>query len=107
MYHLCAKTVCVPRSSLSSRSPSMTTCTTMGEDEDEERQAALSDLITHLEDTAALLREHLVPPKPESGIEDIISYEQTTFLLKYQIVLVLFTQVRLMEMGIWELSLTL
>ncbi|KAG8187409.1 hypothetical protein JTE90_009485 [Oedothorax gibbosus] len=84
----------VETSSLASRSsfsPSLVTCTTM--DEDEERQAAISDLITHLEDTAALLREHLRPSgERDTGVEDMDSFEQTTFLLKYQIVLVLFTQ---------------
>ncbi|GFU10086.1 uncharacterized protein NPIL_161401, partial [Nephila pilipes] len=74
-----------------SRSPSLITCTTM--EEDDERQAALQDLISHLEDTAALLRDYLLPPKTESfSSSNISSFEQTTFLLKYQIVLVLFTQ---------------
>ncbi|CAL1286032.1 unnamed protein product [Larinioides sclopetarius] len=74
-----------------SRSPSLVTCTTM-EDEDEKR-AALVDLITHLEDTAALLREYLTPIKTESfSSSNIASFEQTTFLLKYQLVLVVFTQ---------------
>ncbi|GFY52323.1 uncharacterized protein TNIN_257191 [Trichonephila inaurata madagascariensis] len=78
--------------SQSSRSPSLITCTTF--EEDDERQAALQDLISHLEDTAALLRDYLLPPKTESfSSSNISSFEQTTFLLKYQIVLVLFTQV--------------
>ncbi|GFY36523.1 uncharacterized protein TNCV_27291 [Trichonephila clavipes] len=78
--------------SQSSRSPSLITCTTF--EEDDERQAALQDLISHLEDTAALLRDYLLPPKSESfSSSNISSFEQTTFLLKYQIVLVLFTQV--------------
>ncbi|XP_035232807.1 uncharacterized protein LOC118204601 isoform X2 [Stegodyphus dumicola] len=75
--------------SRSSRSPSLITCTTM--EEDDEKQAALSDLITHLEDTAALLREYLLPPKEDFSGNEITS-EQTIFLLKYQIVLVLFIQ---------------
>ncbi|GFS50703.1 uncharacterized protein TNIN_321261 [Trichonephila inaurata madagascariensis] len=78
--------------SQSSRSPSLITCTTF--EEDDERQAALQDLISHLEDTAALLRDYLLPPKTESfSSSNISSFEQTTFLLKYQIVLVLFTQI--------------
>ncbi|GFQ88920.1 uncharacterized protein TNCT_141891 [Trichonephila clavata] len=78
--------------SQSSRSPSLITCTTF--EEDDERQAALQDLISHLEDTAALLRDYLLPPKSESfSSSNISSFEQTTFLLKYQIVLVLFTQI--------------
>lgn len=66
--------------------------TTIDEDDDE-RQAALSDLITHLEDTAALLRDYLQPPKPSYEDADFTSYEQTIFLLKYQLVLVSFIQV--------------
>ncbi|GIY24367.1 uncharacterized protein CEXT_418841 [Caerostris extrusa] len=77
--------------SQSSRSPSLTTCATI--EEDEERTAALMDLITHLEDTAALLRDYLLPPKTESfSSANIASFEQTTFLLKYQLALVVFTQ---------------
>ncbi|KAF8771992.1 hypothetical protein HNY73_019346 [Argiope bruennichi] len=74
-----------------SRSPSLVTCTTM--EEEDEKRAALVDLITHLEDTAALLREYLTPIKAESfSSSNIASFEQTTFLLKYQLVLVGFTQ---------------
>lgn len=80
-----------------SRTSSVTTCTTMtsteGDDEeDDQRQAALSDLITHLEDTAALLREYLQPIEPRREDADFTSYEQTIFLLKYQLVLVTFIQ---------------
>ncbi|XP_054714531.1 uncharacterized protein LOC129224140 [Uloborus diversus] len=78
-----------------SRSPSLVTCTTMEEEEEdsESRQAALNDLITHLEDTAALLRDYLMPSAPEpEELFSSTSFEQTVFLLKYLIVLVGFIQ---------------
>lgn len=73
----------------------MTTCNTATTfEEDDERQAALSDLITHLEDTAALLRDYLMPPNPEIEDADYTSFEQTVFLLKYLLVLISFIQVK-------------
>ncbi|XP_015908041.1 uncharacterized protein [Parasteatoda tepidariorum] len=73
-----------------SRSPSLITCATV--EEDEERQTALADLIIHLEDTSALLREYLAPTQVKSDEDDYTKNEQTFFLLKYQILLVSFTQ---------------
>ncbi|XP_042905942.2 uncharacterized protein [Parasteatoda tepidariorum] len=73
-----------------SRTSSMNTCTTL--DEEEVKQSALIDLITHLEDTAALLREYLIMPQPKPEEQSFIKNEQTFFLLKYQIALVCFTQ---------------